>query len=247
MSQPTLIYLPGLDATGRLLHRQPALHDEYQVLCESYPQDRVITYEELAATAATHLEEASADRPAVVLAESFGGAVALTLALARPELIERLVLVNTFAYFPARVRVTVANWLGRYFPNRPSPPWTRAFRAPFFFSSDVPPAERQAWWDRTAGVPASAFGRRIAMLHAIDLRPRLREINIPTLVLAAPDDRVVPCRAGRELARLLPQAHLIEPRVGHAALVHPTVNIAEILANPAYWPEKMTGAGLKSH
>ena len=38
----------------------------------------------------------------VILAESFGGAVALTLALARPDLVGRLVLVNTFAHFPAR-------------------------------------------------------------------------------------------------------------------------------------------------
>src|SRR5689334_23075669 len=87
-----LLYLPGLDGTGRLLHRQPGLHAGYAVHCLSYPQDRPQTYTQLADAVIARLEETG---PAVVLAESFGGAVALTAALARPELVRRLVLVNT--------------------------------------------------------------------------------------------------------------------------------------------------------
>jgi pimeloyl-ACP methyl ester carboxylesterase len=236
MSLPTLIYIPGLDGTGKLLHGQPDLFDAYDVICESYPTDRPTTYEELAATAATHLEALAGGRPAIVLAESFGGGVALTLALNRPELIERLLLVNTFAHFPKRGLIGLAAWLGRYFPERPSPLWTRALRAPFFFSPDVPAAARQGWWERTGGVPAGAFGRRLRQIVGLDLRPRLHEITLPVQVLAAPDDRVVPPRAGRELARLLPRAKLLEMRVGHAALVHPKVNVCQLLAEPSYWP-----------
>jgi pimeloyl-ACP methyl ester carboxylesterase len=235
MARQALLYLPGLDGTGRLLHRQPDLSATYEVLCESYPQALATGYEELALTAARRLENASGGCPSVVLAESFGGALGLTLALRRPDLVERLVLVNTFAYFPGRWRIRLAAAFGPLLPAKPSHPATRPVRGIFFFSRDIPAAERDLWWQRTADVPMRAFGLRFRMIAGLDLRPRLREVSVPTLVLAAPDDRVVPPRAGRELSRLLPNARLIEPRVGHAALIHPRVNVARLLADPAYW------------
>src|SRR5690606_1886963 len=121
------------------------------------------------------------------------------------------------------------------FPNRPSPPWTRGLRGRYFFSKDIPPEERQAWWERTGGVSALAMGRRIAMIPSLDLRPRLKEITTPTVVVAAPDDRVVPPAAGRELAQLLPNAKLLELRVGHAALIHPKMRVRELLADSSLW------------
>ena len=76
------------------------MHDHYDVRCSSYPQDAVHTYGDLGALAADPLVRAGGG---IVLAESFGGAVALMLALKRPELVRRIVLVNTFSYFPCRV------------------------------------------------------------------------------------------------------------------------------------------------
>jgi pimeloyl-ACP methyl ester carboxylesterase len=230
-----LLYLPGLDGTGRLLHRQPRLHDSYQVHCAAYPQDRPSTYDELADVGVRLLEAGPGRLPAVVLAESLGGGVALTLALRRPDLVERLVLVNTFAYFPRRLLLHAFALLGRVLPTRPSPPRTRALRGLFFFSGDIPRPERDAWWERTADVPMSAFGHRFRMITGLDLRPRLSEIEVPALVLAAPDDRVVPSRAGRDLARRLPHGRLLTPRVGHAALIHPRVDVAALLRHDRHW------------
>lgn len=233
-TKQTLVYLPGLDGTGRLLHRQNDLFEQYNVVCESYPQDRPQTYEELADTAAEHVREQSGDRPAVVLAESFGGAVALTFALRHPQLVDRMVLVNTFARYRGRVRIRLASFFGRFLPRKPSHPATRPLRSVFFFSKEIPKAERDEWWSRTDDVPMRAFGYRLRLIAGLDLRSRLAEIPFPTLVIAAPDDRVVSPKAGRELVRGLPNAHLIEPRVGHGAMVHPSVNIAEYLASPGF-------------
>jgi pimeloyl-ACP methyl ester carboxylesterase len=130
MRQP-LLYLPGLDGTGRLLHRQPELWERYKVCCASYPQDRPASYAALAAAAGRL--EAAGGRPAVVLAESFGGAVALTLALSWPDLVERLVLVNTFAYFPRRPLIALLAGLSWLLPPRPSNPATLAARGLVFF------------------------------------------------------------------------------------------------------------------
>jgi pimeloyl-ACP methyl ester carboxylesterase len=125
-------------------------------------------------------------------------------------------------------------------PARPSHPATRAVRGLFFFSPDIPSAERQEWWERTADVPMHAFGRRFRLIAELDLRPRLREIQTPTLVIAADDDRVVPASAGKLLARWLPNATLLSLRVGHAAMIHPKINIARLLREPRYWPSLKT-------
>jgi 3-oxoadipate enol-lactonase len=230
-----LLYLPGLDGTGRLLHRQQRLFDLHEVHCAAYPQERPSTYDELADIGIRLLEGSSGQLPAVILAESLGGAVGLTLTLRRPDLVERLLLVNTFAYYPRRLVLNTAALLGRLLPNRPSPPRTRPFRGLFFFSDEIPQPERDAWWDRTSDVPMSAFGHRFRMITGLDLRPRLPEIKVPALVLVAPDDRVVPSRAGRDLARRLPCGRLLTLRVGHAALIHPRVDVSALLKDARYW------------
>jgi pimeloyl-ACP methyl ester carboxylesterase len=233
-TRPVVLYLPGLDGTGRLLYRQGPLHDAYRVVCASYPQDRFATYGEMARSAEAILEEAGG-RPAAVLAESFGGAVALTLALRRPDLVGRLLLVNTFAHFPQRWRIHLFSSLSELLPARPSPPRSREFRARFFFSPRVPQDVRAGWWGRTSDVPMRGFTYRLRLIRRVDLRAQLHRVHCPALVLVAPDDRVVPPKAGRELARLLPNARLLEMRVGHAALVHPRVDVARLLAEPRYW------------
>ena len=50
--RPKLVYLPGIDGTGRLLFRQDRLFERFDVRCIGYPQDRPSTYPELAAMAA---------------------------------------------------------------------------------------------------------------------------------------------------------------------------------------------------
>jgi pimeloyl-ACP methyl ester carboxylesterase len=236
MDPQVLLYLPGLDGTGRLLHRQPVLHERYQVHCECYPQDPVGSYEEMADAAAAHLAEMGGGRPGVVLAESFGGAVALMLALRHPALVERLLLVNTFAYFPSRWFIRLAAWGSRFLPAKPSHPATRWVRGLFFFSPDIPPRERAAWWERTRGVTMRVMGERAKLIAGLDLRPHLSHIQVPALVVVAPDDRVVPPRAGKELACLLPRARLLQRSVGHAALIHPRLDIAQMLTESRYWP-----------
>jgi pimeloyl-ACP methyl ester carboxylesterase len=241
-SRPVILYLPGLDGTGRLLYRQRPLHDGYRLVCASYPQDRFADYEEMAGSAERELEAVGEGRPAAVLAESFGGAVALTLALRRPDLVERLLLVNTFVHFPHRFRIHLFALLSELLPARPSPPRSREFRGRFFFSPHVAPEVRDGWWERTGDVPMSGFALRLRLVRRVDLRRQLHRVRCPALVLVAPDDRVVPPAAGRELARLLPNAHLLEMRVGHAALVHPRVDVARLLAESRYWKPGKTVA-----
>ncbi len=234
-SKPYLIFLPGLDGTGRLLFRQTRLHEENDVACENYPQDRDQSYVELADHAAERIRSENDGRPAIVLAESFGGAVALTLAKRHPQLIERMVLSNTFAYFSRRWLIRPASLLSHLAPNSPTPAATRGIRGWALFDDNLPKDIQDSVWERTADVPARAMGRRVRMLAKVDLREQLAELLVPTVILVSPNDRLVPPRCGRLIAERMPKIHLIERRVGHAALLHPQVCIQEILADHTIW------------
>lgn len=228
-----VVYLPGVDGTGELLFRQERLCAAFDVRGVSYPQDDRHTYADLVARALRVLNETG---PAAVLAESFGGGVALLAALARPDLVARLVLVNTFAHYPRRLFIDVAGAVGPWLPWRRNLRLTRGVRGYFFFGPNVPPAARAGWWDRTDPVPMRAYGHRFALLRDLDLRSRLCAVRAPAAVFAAPNDWVVPAVAGRVLAKRLPRAKLLPPlRTGHAALVDPRVDVCAWLGDGALW------------
>jgi pimeloyl-ACP methyl ester carboxylesterase len=229
-----VLYLPGIDGTGRLLFRQRGLSDQFALRCANYPQHGPDEYPELLRIALGHLQEIG---PAVVLAESFGGAVALMAALERPDLVRRLVLVNTFAHYPRRLPIDVLRMVGPWLPNQPTHPATQTVRGWFFFGPNIPQGVQDEWWGLTADVPMRAYGRRFGVLAGLDLRSRLAEVDIPALVFVSPNDWVVPAPAGRLLARRLPRAKLIELPAGHAALIDPRVNIAAWLDDAQLWPD----------
>lgn len=230
--KPPVVYLPGIDGTGRLLFRQERLNAGFAVRCVSYPQDDRHTYADLVGLAVRALEETG---PATVLAESFGGAVALVTALDRPELVRRLVLVNTFARYPRRLFIDIAGAVGPWLPDRPTHPATRPVRGLFFFGARASKADREVWWEQTKDVPMRVYGHRCRLLRDLDLRPRLGAVRAPAVVFVAPRDRVVPAPAGRLLAKRLPRAKLIELETGHAALIDPRVDVAAWLADESLW------------
>jgi pimeloyl-ACP methyl ester carboxylesterase len=232
--KPPVVYLPGIDGTGRLLYRQERLFAQFDVRCVSYPQDDRHTYDDLVKLGVRALQETG---PAAVVAESFGGAVALMVALERPDLVSRLVLVNTFARYPRRLWIDVVGLVGPWLPAKPSHPASRPVRGFFFFGPGIPKADEDAWWEKTADVPMRVYGHRCKLLRDMDLLPRLAEVRVPAVVFAAPNDWIVPAGAGRLLAKRLPRAKLLAPvACGHAGLIDPRVDVAAWLDEPTYWP-----------
>jgi|SRR5579872_3140143 len=227
-----VIYLPGIDGTGRLLYRQTDLAAKHDLRCISYPQDDRHNYADLVKLGIDQLEETG---PGVLLAESFGGAVALMLALQRPDLVRRLILISTFAWYPRRFSIDLLALTGPWSPRTASPPATRPFRSFFFFGPGIPKEDKDEWWEKTADVPMHVYGHRFTLIANLDLRPRLSEIDIPAIVFAAPNDWIVPCPASRVLANRLPRATLRMANTGHAAMIDPRVNIASWLTDEELW------------
>ena len=218
---PPVVYVPGIDGTGELLLGTAGrLEERFRLirLCYSAGEE-ADSYPALAASAAAAIREANVSS-CLVIAESFGGAVALQLALDHPALIAGLMIVNSFAYYPSRARLSYASWTAPLIPEPLFHFGRRLFAPPALFGKR---RDEQAIADFRA-LPGTffdeAYRRRLAMIAELDLRPRLAELTLPVALYASAEDRVVPSlEASREMAAELPEVTLeVLPSAGHLVL-----------------------------
>ncbi|MBI1340140.1 alpha/beta fold hydrolase [bacterium] len=156
------------------------------------------------AAAAALVVEALASGPALIVAHSYGGAVALRLALDRPDLVNGLVLVAPVAYpWPGGVawhnHVSAAPVVGAVFNRLVVPIVARsaseAGLAEAFAPQQIPPEYSRAIGVERAFQPKSlaANGRALTALKSevSSQAPRYREIKHPVGLLAGDADAVV--------------------------------------------------------
>lgn len=227
---PPLVFVPGMDGTGLLFHRQvPRLEREYRVatyrLRDDAPRMAVLV-EDLAAV----IREVGGGAPATIVGESFGGTLAMSLALAHPELVDRLVILNSFPRFLPQGRLALAIAGMRLMP------WgamklVRAATAFRMHSRYTHRDEMKRFLRLTARTTKVGYVNRLRILRQLDLRERLAEIRAPTLLLAADRDHLVPSVAqARYMAARIPDATLrILHGHGHICLIAPGVELAEML------------------
>jgi 3-oxoadipate enol-lactonase len=181
----------------------------------------------------TGLLDALGIEQAHIVGISNGGTVALCFASQQQQRIARLVLVDTLAHADALIRAKLQGWLTAVNEGGPdlrfdvATPWVwgRRFLAN---NPDVLAAVRA----RAAQANVDAMRTLIegAMQH--DVRERLPQITLPTLVLVGEDDLLTPPSMARELAAGLPNAELmLVPQAGHFLTVErPLVFNAAVLA-----------------
>jgi pimeloyl-ACP methyl ester carboxylesterase len=162
------------------------------------------------------------DEPFFVCGESFGGTVALTLARACPERIAGLILLSTFGWHPSTLarRGVGALALWSFLGGRVSTSIYRAGRLaslPTQLGFRFPPELLQHYLVRPRA-DVLAYRNKAELSLTFDARPWLARVETPAFVLSGRWDPVVPASAGRELARLLPNATYVSLGGGH--LVH---------------------------
>jgi len=216
---------PGLDHTVIAPHLSPLARD-VRLVCfdhrgtgrsatprgeDAYHIDRFA--EDIAA-----LAEGLPLEPFALLGHSFGGIVALLFALAHPDLLTHLILVSTPASYhyiedveSALPELLEPAALAELASLQDSPPSAQVMRrslellSPIYFRDPARVSrldlesvrfgpETQAVWES---------------LEGFDLRPRLSEIKVPTLVIAGAEDRAVTAERSKELAAGLPRAKLL--------------------------------------
>lgn len=230
---PPFVYVPGMDGTGRLFYRQlPRLSREYRVTTYSL-RDSAATMAELVDDLAGVVRFVSrGERPALVFGESFGGALSMSFALARPELVERLVVLNAFPFFRPQLRLKLAIAWIRTFPWKTMALVRRA-TATRMHSRYTHRDEIRRFLELTADTTREGYLGRLRILQDYDLRGRLGEIAAPTLLLAADRDHLVPSvQQAVYMADRIPNATLrILEGHGHGCLLAPNLDVAELLTD----------------
>jgi pimeloyl-ACP methyl ester carboxylesterase len=202
-----ILIAPGLAGGWRLLTPLArAFSRRHRVILASYRDERETLTARPAELVSDHAQDLAGlitalglERP-TVLGVSFGGAVALELALDWPNQVGRLVLSGV----EARFRVTLASTIARRVLERYPLPADSPFVNQFFnlFHGGRPQSAQLAQffvercWETDQGVMA----RRLAMLERFDVTDRLWSLEVPTLVLAGGRDVVVPPSRQRALA-----------------------------------------------
>ena len=93
---------------GELFFKQiPALSEAFRVVTFRLREQSDATYKVLTDDVAAIIKEIG-EAQAFIVGESFGGTIALTFALRYPTMTERLIVINSFAYYRRRCRIHLA-------------------------------------------------------------------------------------------------------------------------------------------
>ena len=182
---------------------------------------------------ATAVLQALSERPAHVLAHSTGCGIAVALACAYPQYVASLSLISPWTWGDPylsemqQLRITAARALdpiayARFNAALLYPPeYRRAHQAAF---------EQLAQAAQSNPHDATRIAQRLTAILAYDARPSLPSLKIPSVVIAARDDQLMPSWFATEAAGLLPSAELhLTDGGGHMLLETRADDIAQIV------------------
>ncbi|MDH7970900.1 pyrimidine utilization protein D [Sphingomonas sp. AR_OL41] len=157
------------------------------------------------------LIDALAVERAHIVGHAAGGVAALALALKAPERIARMVLVNAWSRgdphfarcFDTRLALLRDSGPRAYLHAQPIFLYPAAWISA---NADRLDEEEEVHLAHFAG--AEAYEKRIAALRAFDVDARLASVAVPTLVIGAADDMLVPVTCSQRLAEGIPGAAL---------------------------------------
>ena len=228
--RPALILVPGLDGTALLFYRQiPLLADRFDVVAFPLPDEPAHSMDDLVRDLATLIDETSRG-PVVLCGESFGGALSLSFALAHPERVAGLVIVNSFPVIRTRFRLWLAPWLLRLLPWG-SMAVMRRLTESRLHSPHARPEDLREFHERAKAIGRRGYLRRLEILRTYDLRERLGEVRTPSLFLAGDCDRLIPSvREARYMAARVPNAEVrVLEGYGHICLINHDLNLLEYI------------------
>lgn len=180
-----VILLPGLDGSGELLAEfAAALAPEFDATIVSYPNDVALDYPALTALVRALLPH---DQPYALIAESFSGPVAISLAASKPAGLVGVVLCASFAKAPRRRLLRFAGLL-RVVPFRKIP---ALFLMPLLMGR----WSSRNWSRRVQAairaVDSAVLRRRLVAAATVDVSALIADIACPLLYLKASRDALV--------------------------------------------------------
>ncbi|WP_198807304.1 alpha/beta fold hydrolase [Leptolyngbya sp. BL0902] len=239
--KPLLVYLPGLDGSGRLFdHQVPALHRSFEVRCLALPKDDRSSWHRLVEQTIDLLVATAAGRPIYLCGESFGACLALQVVAQAPDLAHRLILVNSASAFHRLPWLTGLGSITAWVPSSIFPFSTLGSMPLLANLNRIAPAQRHQLFQAVQAVPQATVAWRMDLLAQF----RLDALNLaawtaPTLLLASLADRLLPSlEEAHRLLAVFPQAQIYPlPYSGHASLLEETISLSQILAETGFLPQ----------
>ncbi|MEL4897425.1 alpha/beta fold hydrolase [Crocosphaera sp. Alani8] len=244
---PLLIYFPGMDGTGELFYRQgEKLKDFFSIRCLAIPPNDQSDWSTLVNKTISLIEKELEYHPhssVYICGESFGGCLAIKVALAAPELMERIVLVNPASSFNKRSFLKLGIELNQWVPNFVYKGVAVILLSFLGSSNRMEYGDSQALLNAVQSMPQEVVSWRLSLLRDFQVDTKhLRTFDKPTLLLVSQEDNLLPSvDEGRELVNYFPNGFLnILPESGHACLLENDINLLEILKKNDFLSEANT-------
>lgn len=228
-----LVVVPGLAGGWRLclpLLRRLAKHHE--VISYELRGERTFGAGPLGATRTTHveigwhaadlaglIERLGLERPSV-LGVSFGGAVALELAVEHPRMLDSLVIHGMESKFRATTASGIVRRVLERYALPANSPFINQFLNLLYAKKPEPGPQFDQLVERIWRTPQAVMAARLGQLEQFDATDRLWRVDVPTLILAGARDVIVPASRQKRLAMEISGARFdsIEG-AGHVAFV----------------------------
>lgn len=225
-----------MDGTGQLLRWQTAdLEVAFDVRCLAIPPDDLSSWDVLTAKVVELVlqeQEKNPHRSVYLCGESFGGCLAIKVAIAAPQMFQRVILVNpasSLAHNPWLrwgAQLTDLVPLGLYGVGSTG-------LLPFLTALHrIPPAVRQEVARVLRSLPPETDRWRLSLLREFDVNQiQLHRLTQPVLLVASAHDQLLPSvNEAKYLNNTFPHAQMIVlPKSGHACLLEADVNLYKIM------------------
>ncbi|MGB5769465.1 MAG: alpha/beta hydrolase [Crocosphaera sp.] len=233
---PLLIYFPGMDGTGNLFHRQGvSLSNYFNIRCLSIPSHDQSDWENLVNKTVALIEKELLSHPhssVYLCGESFGGCLAIKVALAAPKLMEKMILVNPASSFNKRPLLKWGVELNQWVPNFVYQSSTVVLLSFLGSLNRMKIGDTQALLKAMQSLPQEVVSWRLSLLRDFDVSGQeLNNLKQPVFMLVSEQDKLLPSvEEGKQLVNYFPNSSLtILPKSGHACLLEKDVNLLEIL------------------
>lgn len=183
--------------------------------------------------------EALGIKQADLVGNSFGGAIALSLAINHPESVRKLVLMGAMG-----VRFEITEGLDRVWGYEPSFENMRGLLDLFAYNREIVnddlarmryEASIRSGFQESFGAMFPVPRQRFVDALAKD-EDRIHEIQHPTLIIHGREDKVIPLETSLKLIRLIPEAQLhIFGHCGHWTQIERTAEFNGLLDNFLSW------------
>ena len=229
-TRPTLVTVPCFSGAA-WDERQLAPLRDYPVRTLRLPEavDDVDRYADFLAAQVEGLSDY------VLVGDSFGAVISLTLALRQPPGLRGLVLSGGFAANPLPRWKAVAARASRYargplYRHITLRIHARELASRFDHEAEVPHGEKTIAGCSSKTPSSNSYSAHVTSVISFDVRDQLAKVHVPTLLITPADDRLVGARAARELCQASrTHARRCSQYGAHVRFTHPGLYCQTIL------------------